>query len=819
MGGICMKLYLKQMLRTMLNNKVASLLMIVAIALSSGVFLASQGIADQFIGNFEKPYLENTEGHDFLIQSTQPKDFFSLEGLEESGTKKITPGIRALGIYEDDVKVSLYGQEKNDLPSKSLKTGEVILSHRMMDFYDFQLGDQIKVNLYGNTQSFMIGKSTLNKGVFYSDDESQFALKMNYDDLRLILDGPSGHYNYVVAKAQGDVSKALEVFNSQNDGFKGDTLYDGQVIEQIVSEQKGIFTMMLVIVVFMSSVIIFGTFKLMITKRLSVIGTFISQGASRLDIFKILLLESFVYGFIGGILGSGLGTLTLFGLQRLTSPLRSFQIYEPFNPNYSYMVMALIFAVILSMASSLIPIIRTRKYPVKTLILNMQASEDHISYKKGLIGFILITGVLSSMILWRTVSVDYAPVLILIALIGVILFYPTAMALVLKPFIKILKVGLGKLGLTFKHVLHIGPIRGNITILIVVMTSVMLIISLGMGLEDIVIEAYESLNTDLFIENIQVLDQTSKETFLQGLKKYDFVIDESVQEEHMAFGKVNGDSVLVTGVDPKVYGDFNTYISFKNIQGEQLLSSLENPENRHLILTSKAAKRLNLTLDDSLNLTLNGYNQDYRVKGIVEGKLYNNGDLIFINGQDFEKDFNLYDSQIYVSVNNRAEQAKETLENYVKSYGGDIITMENMKANNIKNNQSLVNILGVFSIVAVIIGAFGAVNNMFIAYINRKKTLAVLSSVGMSSLQVRILLIKESILCFIIAMIVVVPFSHLMMVLVSNMSYKIGLPLDLKFSFTQVFPYILISGLLYVLSSLPLIHAHKKFNVVKAIRS
>ena len=71
-----MKLYLKQMLRTMLNNKVTSLLMIVAIALSSGVFLASQGMADQFIENFEKPYLENTEGHDFLIQPSEPKDFF-----------------------------------------------------------------------------------------------------------------------------------------------------------------------------------------------------------------------------------------------------------------------------------------------------------------------------------------------------------------------------------------------------------------------------------------------------------------------------------------------------------------------------------------------------------------------------------------------------------------------------------------------------------------------------------------------------------------------------------------------------------------------
>lgn len=142
--------------------------------------------------------------------------------------------------------------------------------------------------------------------------------------------------------------------------------------------------------------------------------------------------------------------------------------------------------------------------------------------------------------------------------------YPTAMALVLRPLIKVLKIGLGNLGLTFKHVLHIGPIRGNITILIVVMTSVMLIISLGMGLEGIVTEAYESLNTDLFIENIQVLDQASKDTFMEGLKNHDFVIKDRVQEEHMAFGKVNGDSVLVTGIDPKVYGDFNRYISFEN---------------------------------------------------------------------------------------------------------------------------------------------------------------------------------------------------------------------------------------------------------------
>lgn len=814
-----MRLYLKQMLRTMVNNKVTSLLMIVAIALSSGVFLASQGMADQFIENFEKPYLENTEDHDFLIQPNEPKDFFSLEGLREEGLEKITPGIQALGIYREDLKVKLYGQEKSDLPSKTLKSGEVILSHRMMDLYDLKLGDTIRLNIYGKSQDFLVGKSTLNQGVFYSDDENYFALKMNYEDLRTILKVSPNHYNYVMAKAQGDIGDSLEIFKRNNLDFKADTLYDGKMIEQMISEQGGIFTMMLVVVVFMSSVIIYGTFKLMITKRLSVIGTFLSQGATRLNIFKILVLESFLYGFIGGVLGSGLGTLVLFGLQRLTSPLRDFGIYEPFNLNFTYMLMAIIFALLLSVSSSLIPIIKTRKYPVKSLILNIQESDDKVSYKRGLLGFILICSVLSIMVFGKSFSLDASPLLIISAFIGVILFYPTAMALVLGPIIKILKNNFGSLGLTLKHVLHISPLRGNITILIVVMTSVMLIISLGMGLEGIVTEAYESLNTDLFIENIQVLDQASKEEFIEGLKSHDFVIDESVQEEHMAFAKVNGKSTMVTGVDPKVYGNFNQYISFKDSQGKNLLASLENFENKNVIVTNKAAKRLSLALGDSLELTLNGFNQNYKVVGFVEGKLYNNGDMIFINGRHIENFFNIYDSQIYVSVVSSADQGKDALESYVNAYGGDIVTMESMKATNLKNNQSLVNILGVFSMVAVVIGAFGALNNMFIAYINRKKPLAILSSVGMSSLQIRIMLIKESILCFIIAMIVVVPFSHLMMVLVSNMSYNIGLPLDLRFSFSQVLPYILISGLLYVLSSLPLIQSHKKFNVVKAIRS
>lgn len=814
-----MKLYLKQMLRSMLKNKVSTALLIMAIALSSAVFLSSQGMADQFVENFEKPYLENTEGHDLLIQASEPKDFFSLEGMDQRGLKKITPGIQALGIYEEDVQVKIYGQLEGDLPSESLKPREVILSHRMMKLYDLKVGDPISLTIYGKHENFVVGKTTLNQGVFYQDDENQFALKMNYEDIRKTLASPQGKYNYVLAQAEGDVSMAIGTFNKNNSDFKTDTLYDGNVIKQMISDQRGIFTMMLVIVVFMSSVIIYGTFKLMITKRLSVIGTFLSQGATRAKIFKILTIESLLYGVLGGIIGSGLGSFFLFLLQRLTAPLKKFDIYEPFNPNIKYMVMTLVFAVVLSVVSSILPILKTRKYPVKGLILNIQESEDNINHIKGFIGFLLILGVLVTMVMGESLSFKLAPLLILTAFIGVILFYPTGMTLILKPVIKLLKNPFGNLGLAFKHVLHISPLRGNITILIIVMTSVLLIVSLGMGLEGIVTEAYESLNTDLFIENIQVPDQKSKDEFMQGLKTYDFIKAESLQEEHMAFGKINGQSILVLGVEPKIYADFNRYINFKDSENLNLLKSLEDFNKKHTVLTFKAAKRLGLKVGDSLELTLNGFIDRYEITGLVDGRLYNNGDMIFLNGRHLEEGFNIYESQIYLSVNNNPEEAKQILDKYVKKYGGQVVTMENMKAVNLENNQSIVNILGAFSLVAVIIGTFGALNNMFIGYIGRKKTLAVLTSIGMSGSQVKRMLIKESLLCFIFAMAVVIPFSHLMMILVSNISYTIGLPLDLSFSLSEVLPYIIVSGFIYVLSTFPLIYTHKNFNVVKEIRS
>ena len=128
----------------------------------------------------------------------------------------------------------------------------------------------------------------------------------------------------------GSVKKFVKQFNNANEFFEASNIGDISFI--------GVGTLnvslygMLSIVVLVSSIIIYGVFKLIINERLSVIGTFMSQGATKKKIERIILSESLMYSIIAGIVGSAIGELILFGIGRMVSPLAKYKIYrmQPF---------------------------------------------------------------------------------------------------------------------------------------------------------------------------------------------------------------------------------------------------------------------------------------------------------------------------------------------------------------------------------------------------------------------------------------------------------------------------------------------------------
>ena len=118
---------------------------------------------------------------------------------------------------------------------------------------------------------------------------------------------------------------------------------------------------------------------------------------------------------------------------------------------------------------------------------------------------------------------------------------------------------------------------------------------------------------------------------------------------------------------------------------------------------------------------------------IFDAKLMDSGNYNLISLKAALKHFDVkYPSEYFISTKVSAKEAKKALEKKLKGLGVSIITKAEMAKANKENNKQMTNVLGIFSYITMVIGAFGIIGNVSISFIQRKRDIAVLSSIGLS---------------------------------------------------------------------------------------
>lgn len=119
----------------------------------------------------------------------------------------------------------------------------------------------------------------------------------------------------------------------------------------------------------MSVFIIYSSYKVITLDRLPVIGTFRSIGATQKVVTRILLLESGLYGVLGGLIGIPVGTLILKLIlqgmgQSLSQGIEIPVVISPFSIIFSFAV-----AVVVSLLSAWLPVRCASRLPIKDVVL------------------------------------------------------------------------------------------------------------------------------------------------------------------------------------------------------------------------------------------------------------------------------------------------------------------------------------------------------------------------------------------------------------------------------------------------------------------
>lgn len=829
-----MKIFLKYIIKSMSEKKSRLFLLILAIAMSAGLLVSIVGAVQVAINSFGKPMLEQFEGKEIVINTKEYEAFFDISEINNQGVKNIQGELVLSGIIQGEdetTKANMYGKENENINEDYLVDGNLndftgakcIISKRISTEKNLQIGDELEVIIGGEVKKIEICAINSSEGVFYGDTKTSFGVVVPYKYLAEEFK-VQGKYNYVIANKNNDVLQdSINEFNDNNTKYEASELYNESAVKSQMNSITMVLYIMLLIVVVMSSIIIYGSFKLTITERLSIIGTFLSQGATKRTIEKILYLESIAYGIIGGIFGVGIGIIGLALINYFTSPLKDYGIIEKLYINPIYLIIGLVFAVVLSFVSALVPIKKIRKLEVKDVILNNVNISMSIGWGKFIVGIIIIIISIGLNYIDTEWANALSGVFIIISIIGVILIYPKLIDIVTSILFKVFR-GKSKVVVFALNNLRTSKVLlGNITLIVISMLAILMITSIGSSMKSMVSDAYVKLELDVAVGNIRGINGldgiTVTDRIIEKMKENKNVNKDSIQYSIGAMGDLNGEMGIVEGINSEKYRDYNGYLELNDSKYEKMFNDFNKSDNNEVIIGTKLKKKLKLETGDTVTIKVNDIKKEFNVAGSIDEKLYNNGMVIFIKNEVIKREFNIKEANQIIALGNiNQEELKDELMPILKEFGATAKTKAEIEKENMDTNQVIMNVLGIFSYLAIFIASLGVLNNIMIGFLQRKRELAVLSSVGMSRGNRNLMLITESVLCVVWSILIAIPYSYLGVSLLNKALIPIDMPLNIKVDINAVPVYFVASLVLILLATVPIVIKSKKLSIIDELK-
>jgi putative ABC transport system permease protein len=508
--------------------------------------------------------------------------------------------------------------------------------------------------------------------------------------------------------------------------------------ERFASGIKTPLLLMTIMVLFMSVFIIYSSFKVITVERMPTLGTFRSIGATRKTTDFVLLLETFLYGVIGGICGCllGLGILSLMTDLMAYNAWAGIRMKTEIHFETLHMVSAFLLAVALSFVSALIPIIRVSKIPVKDIVLNKMERPVKERPSRVILGFAILA---ATPIVPRVVPKSFAfPVdagFLFLTIAALIILVPFLTSLLLKVLQRLQQLAFGNEGaLAAKNLRENRNIHNNISLLALSICSLILIFTIIFSAIQSTIGFYSAARFELWAY-IWHTDR-GMEPVIRSVK--------GVSDLYCSFGADNVEIVqrnkrisLLQGINTR------TYLDFWDLKiPRDLFSRLD--DGRNILMTEAQRDMLDLSVGDTLTLALKNGKKKYTVIGFFNS-VRNNGSFSLVSEKYLKSDAGLrYYNDLYIKTSIPAKETEAAVKKKLQRRYPWVTTIAQMQENNVKSNQQLFTILQGFAAMTLVMGIFGVLNNFIISFVQRRRYLAIFRSVGMSRRQIVKMMFMES---------------------------------------------------------------------------
>ena len=639
--------------------------------------------------------------------------------------------------FEDLVRMDRMSLAAEDrlLPFRGHKA---IIGSHTASTHELAAGDYVKLEINRTVYRFRVVGIAHPFGMFNDDAESPAVVVPR--DFMAAVHGARGQVETLYVKAVAGQDKQ-QLIDSLAQVFRRSRVRESVSVREAREWTREItvpLQIMLVLVLLTAGFIKHTAFQVITTERLPVIGTFRSIGATRRHTSAVLFLESALYGIAGGIAGCAMGIGALYVIAHWSTPewLAEDGIRIKFTA--AQLASTVLVAVGLALASSAIPIVRTSRIPIKALILGEHQSTQRPIGPRAMAGGVLV--VLALVVPALAPSLPTAVAGIVAGVAGIVGLTPlilTGAAAALSRAARILPGAVSEVAAT--------NLRGNahahnsVALLAIGIGSMLMINTISGSVMDGLTRTHQDMRYDVelwtwymnraTVRRAHTVDGVRGVLGLYGLSSVP--VADSAEDIAMIHG-VRADR----------------FPGFWKLRGsddaERLYAQLDR--ERTIIASYATQKRLELSVGDIITLELARGRRDYRVIGFFHSMWWDGGYALI--GERFLKHDGLqqwYDA-LYVQADRDADAVKEDIGRKFNRRDPWVRTVVELVEYARQWNRELLRGLQGFAFMALAIAVIGVINNLLIAFIERRRSLALYRSLGMEQGQVVRMLLAEALM-------------------------------------------------------------------------
>lgn len=606
---------------------------------------------------------------------------------------------------------------------------KIALPDRFTSKYGTQIGDAVNLKIGSKTYEFEVAAICAYDTVFLRHTRGFNAL-IPFETISAISVSGGSYSEILIVPGNGaDMgtlkSKLSESMNT--DIYNISSVYNEASVTANARQKSMPFYLISFFTLTISAFIIYSSYKIITSERLPVIGTFRSIGATGNTVKNLLMAESLVYGISGSILGVPVGYLTLRLILYGMSDTASYGIEIPMVVSAWNVVLSCGVAIVVSVLGAYIPIKRASKLPVKDVVLGT-VEEKHVSDTKILMfGLVLF---IASIILPRIASGNMLTLAggaslftLIVAAIIIIPLLITAISYILEKVYGVLFGNVGRLAA--RNLRANKNTNQNATLLFISISAIIVINVVGSFVNAYIGDVFRDATLDGFS------DATVNADFIADVRELDtvtevlpiYVLDNSVQ--------VNGKSSRVEAIDN--IGLYNEMLAIQYTGGEQSQVESSFEAGRNVILNSDTISALGVSIGDAVTLSGASGSFEYTVIGSFKSRA--NDVAVVIPSSYAVSDFGASNYGFFVFKAGDPEAVMAQIRDMLGEQQHWSRTVEEYTSDARETVNTFLSPMNKLTYFILLLATVGVINNLLINYIQKRRSIAMYKSVGLSKVQ------------------------------------------------------------------------------------